>query len=233
MVASVLSKKISAGSTHVVIDIPVGPTAKVRTQEAARLLSEQMIEVGRALDINVCVAVTDGTQPVGRGIGPALEARDVCAVLRGDADAPQDLRERALRLAGEIIELANGTPVGAGYDIANEILSDGRAWTKFQSICDAQGGMREPPAAPHTHTVVAERSGIVQSIDNRRLARIAKLAGAPSAPSAGLDFLAPLGTDVAAGQPLFVIHAEAPGELAYARNYLASQQDIIVLGRSR
>jgi thymidine phosphorylase len=233
MVASVLSKKISAGSTHVVIDIPVGPTAKVRTQEAARLLSEQMIAVGRALDINVCVAVTDGTQPVGRGIGPALEARDVCAVLRGNADAPQDLRERALRLAGEIIELATGTPVGAGYDIANEILTDGRAWAKFQSICDAQGGMREPPVAPHTHTVVAERSGIVQSIDNRRLARIAKLAGAPSAPSAGLDFLAPLGTDVAAGQPLFVIHAEAPGELAYARNYLASQQDIIVLGRSR
>ncbi len=233
MVASVLSKKISAGSSHVVIDIPVGPTAKVRTQDAARQLSDEMIAVGRALGINVCVAITDGAQPVGRGIGPALEARDVCAVLRGDADAPQDLRERGLRLAGEIIELANGTPIGAGYDLANDILADGRAWAKFQAICDAQGGMREPPRAPHSHTVVAAESGIVQSIDNRRLARIAKLAGAPSAPSAGLDFLAPLGTAVTAGQPLFVIHAEAPGELAYARNYLESQQDIIVLGRSR
>ena len=232
MVASVLSKKIAAGSTHVVIDIPVGPTAKIRTAEAAREISEQMIGVGRALGINVRVAITDGSQPVGRGIGPALEARDVRAVLRGDAGAPQDLRERALRLAGEIIELANGTTIGSGYDIARDILSDGRAWRKFQAICEAQGGMRELPTAPHTYTFAAGRAGVVESIDNRRLARVAKLAGAPSAPAAGLDFLAPLGTAVEAGQPLFTIHSEAPGELAYARSYLAAQQDIILLGKS-
>jgi len=230
MVASVLSKKLSAGSSHVVIDIPVGPTAKVRSRETARTLSEQMIEVGRELGLNVCVAVTDGTQPVGRGIGPALEARDALAVLRGDNDAPQDLRERSLALAGEILELATNIPTGTGYDLANAILSDGRAWQKFQAICEAQGGMREPPHSRHTHTVTAMRAGRVVRIDNRRLARIAKFAGAPTDPAAGLDFFAPLGSSVDAGQPLFTIHAESPGELAYAREYLASQKDIVVLG---
>lgn len=230
MVASVLSKKLSAGSSHVVIDIPVGPTAKVRSRETARALSEQMIEVGRALGLDVCVAVTDGSQPVGRGIGPALEARDALAVLRGDNDAPQDLRERSLALAGEILELATNIPTGTGYDLANAILSDGRAWKKFQAICEAQGGMREPPRSRHTHTVAALRAGRVIRIDNRRLSRIAKLAGAPTDPAAGLDFFAPLGSSIEAGQPLFTIHAESPGELAYAREYLASQKDIVVLG---
>ncbi|HSN41373.1 MAG TPA: thymidine phosphorylase family protein [Burkholderiales bacterium] len=230
MVASVLSKKLSAGSSHVVIDIPVGPTAKVRNRETARALSEQMIEVGRALGLDVCVAVTDGSQPVGRGIGPALEARDALAVLRGDNNAPQDLRERSLALAGEILELATNIPTGTGYDLANAILSDGRAWKKFQAICEAQGGMREPPRSRHTHTVTALRAGCVTRIDNRRLSRIAKLAGAPTDPAAGLDFFAPLGSSIEADQPLFTIHAESPGELAYAREYLASQKDIVVLG---
>ncbi|MFX8926203.1 thymidine phosphorylase, partial [Acinetobacter baumannii] len=75
--ASVLSKKIAAGSTHILIDMPVGATAKVRSVEAARALQQRLEAVARALEVHVKVHVSDGTQPVGRGIGPALEARDV------------------------------------------------------------------------------------------------------------------------------------------------------------
>lgn len=234
LVASVLSKKAAAGSTHVVIDIPVGLTSKVRSEEAARALTERLVDVGTAIGLKVRVVVTDGAQPVGRGIGPALEARDVLAVLKEEKTAPQDLRERALLLAGEILDLSSDIPKGAGYGLASAILADGRAWRKFQAICEAQGGMREPPRARYTHVVTAQHAGRVVRIDNRRLARVAKLAGAPGAHAAGLEFHAALGTAVEAGQPLFTVHADAPGELAYALAYLAAQQeDIVALGETR
>ena len=99
LVASVLSKKIAAGSTHVLIDVPVGRSAKVRSAEAARAIAERMRLVGDALGIAVRVVLTDGSQPVGCGIGPALEAWDVLRVLQNEPGAPADLRERALTLA--------------------------------------------------------------------------------------------------------------------------------------
>ena len=230
LVASVLSKKAAAGSTHVVIDVPVGETAKVRSAEAAARLEQWLVEVGRTVGLEVRVVPTDGAQPVGRGIGPALEARDVLAVLRGEPRAPSDLRERALLLAGQVLELSGSMPHGAGTQIATVILESGRAWNKFQAICEAQGGLREPPHAPYTHVVVSGSNGHVTRIDNRRLARAAKLAGAPKAPAAGMEVHAPLGTGVEAGQPLFTLHAETPGELAYALAYVEAQADIVRVG---
>lgn len=227
LVASVLSKKAAAGSSHVVIDIPVGETAKVRSREAAQALSHRLVEAGRAAGLTVRTVFTDGTQPVGRGIGPALEARDVLAVLRREAGAPADLRERALQLAGAVIEFAPGLVAGEGVRLARDILDDGRAWNKFEAICAAQGGLRAPPVAAHAHAVTAVRRGRVTAIDNRRLARVAKLAGAPRAPAAGLNLHVPIGTFVERGQPLFTVHAEAPGELAYALDYIAAQPGIV------
>ena len=114
LVASVLSKKAAAGSTHVLIDLPVGATAKVRSAQAAAALGRRLQEVGSAIGLHVALRVTDGEQPVGRGIGPALEARDVLAVLQGTPEAPADLRERALRLAADILEMGGAAPAGGG-----------------------------------------------------------------------------------------------------------------------
>ena len=232
LVASVLSKKVAAGSTHVVIDVPVGPTAKVRSPEAAAALGELLTAVGARVGLTVRVIRTDGSQPVGRGIGPALEARDVCAVLRGDADAPHDLRDRAVLLAGHVIEMADAADPGAGPESARRVLADGSAWRKFQAICEAQGGMREPPVATHRREIVASRAGVVASIDNRRLARIAKLAGAPKAAVAGVDLHVRVRDRVEVGTPLFSVHARAPGELDYALTYLAAQEDVVAVGDS-
>lgn len=230
LVASVLSKKASAGSQRVLIDIPVGPTAKVRSGAAANALGQALTEVGSAVGLQLRILQTDGTQPVGRGIGPALEAWDVLGVLQRDASAPADLRERALLLAGHVLEMAERAPAGMGLQMAREALDSGRAWAKFQAICRAQGGLREPPRAAFTHECTASVGGVVAAIDNRRIAMAAKLAGAPASPAAGVTIEVKVGQRVERGQPLFRLHAQSTGELAYAQNYVAAQEEIVTLG---
>ena len=225
LIASVLSKKVAAGATHLVLDVPVGPTAKVRNDHAARSLTEGLLAVCKAFGIKARVLQGDGSQPIGRGIGPALEARDVLAVLQGDPGAPKDLRERAVQLAGALIELAGARERG-GDLLAAQTLDDGRAWKKFQRICEAQGGMRTPPASAYREPVLSAHSGHVAVIDNRKIAKLAKLAGAPDAKAAGVDLHIRTGELAVASQPLCTVHAESPGELAYAMSYAVANPDI-------
>ncbi len=229
MIASVLSKKIAAGSTHLVIDLPVGPTAKVRNSETARALSSGLASVGETFGLRVKVVASDGSQPVGRGIGPALEARDVLAVLKCEPAAPRDLRQRAIALAGALLEIAGRAAQGEGEAVAAQTLDDGHAWAKFQRICEAQGGMRVPPQSRHCRPIPAERAGRVYAVDNRRIARLAKLAGAPDDKAAGVDVHVRVGDVVAVGQSLCTVHADTPGELAYAFDYAGANRDIIAI----
>jgi thymidine phosphorylase len=230
IVASVLSKKAAAGATHVVIDMPVGPTAKVRSPAAAAALEQRFAATAAALGIQVRIQRTDGMQPVGRGMGPALEARDVLAVLQGQDRGLHDLKERALLLAGTLLEMGGKASAGQGAAQAAAALADGRAWRKFQAICEAQGGMREPPRPRHSQVVAAQTGGTLRGFDNRRLARVAKLAGAPRDKAAGLDLHVRIGDPVAPGQPLFTLHAETPGELRYALDFYESQAGVIDIG---
>lgn len=232
MVASVLSKKVAAGATHVVLDLPVGETAKVRSREAAERLAERMATVGARFGLKTRIVITDGRQPVGRGIGPALEARDVLAVLDNAGDQPMDLRERAVMLAGALLELGGAADAGEGEAMAESTLADGRAREKFLAICRAQGGFSTPPEADHRHEVTAHAGGEVQRFDNRRLAQVAKLAGAPGDPAAGIDLHVRLGDRVQDGQPLYTIHADSEGELDYARAY-AEENGIVSIGKAR
>ncbi len=122
LVASVLSKKIAAGSTHVVIDIPVGATAKVRSREEADRLSFLFSAAGAACGLVVRCVLTDGSRPVGSGIGPVEEARDVMAVLQGRQEAPDDLKERALLLAAHVFDMADNGGLEASQQKARHIL---------------------------------------------------------------------------------------------------------------
>lgn len=227
LVASILSKKIAAGATHLVLDLPVGPTAKVRTRKSAEILSQSLAEVGAEFGLVVRIILTDGMQPVGRGIGPALEARNILDVLQGKPGAPEDLRARALLLAGHILELGGAAGPGDGLDVAKATLESGRAWTKFQRICEAQGGMRVPRIASYRRVIAATAGGVVTSLDNRRLAKVAKLAGAPEDNAAGLELHVRLGDKIDPLQPLYTIHSESPGELAYALNYARVNPGIV------
>jgi thymidine phosphorylase len=226
LVASVLSKKLAAGAGHVLLDMPVGPAAKIRSAKAAHSLGAKLAQVGAAVGLNVRIHLSDGTQPVGRGIGPALEARDVLAVLARSPAAPNDLRERALDLAGLLLEM-NEMAAGTGRQRAVQALDDGSAERKFEAICEAQGGRRQPRSAAHTASIEASHAGIVTSIDNRFLSRLAKLAGAPRDPAAGIELLVHLGGQVDKGAPLMTLHAETSGALNYALDYYARHRQVV------
>jgi thymidine phosphorylase len=217
MVASILSKKIAAGSTHLLIDIPIGPTAKMRHMREALALRKLFEFVGDRLGLHLEVMLTDGRQPIGRGIGPVLEARDVMQVLENDPDAPHDLRQKSLQLAGRILEFDPDVRGGNGYAIARDILESGRALEKMRQIIQVQGAQTTPTEpSPLTLEVPAPGDGVVNRIDNFQLARIARLAGAPMDKGAGVDLLKKLGDPVQAGEPLYRLYARFPADFQFA-----------------
>jgi thymidine phosphorylase len=234
LVASVISKKVAAGSTHVLIDIPVGPSAKVRTHIAAEKLSHQLIATGKALGLSVETIISDGNQPVGFGIGPALEAHDVLAVLRNEKNAPQDLIERSLQLAARLLSMAaieGLNDLTACYRLAQRTLVSGQAYEKFIEICDAQGGFHEPGYAEFNQILYAQEAGIVSYFNNRFIAKLASLAGAPNSPLAGIKMHVRLGDKVEKGQALLTLHAQAQGVLEYALQFFYSHPEAIQIDK--
>lgn len=217
MVASILAKKLAAGSTHLIVDIPVGPSAKVRTTRDALRLRKLFEYVGDSLGLHLEVLLTDGRQPIGRGVGPALEARDAMLVLNNDPEAPADLRDKALLLAGHLLELDPAVRGGTGLALAREILESGRAFAKMQAVIEAQGRNPMPPLGALRHEVPAAADGVIGAIDNRQIAQIARLAGAPLDAGAGVELYRRLGDPVRAGEALYAIYAEFPADFRFAR----------------
>jgi len=217
MVASILSKKAAAGSTHIVIDIPIGPTAKVRSQVEAVRLRKLFEYVARHIGIETEIVFTDGSQPIGRGIGPVLEARDVMAVLRNEADAPEDLRDRALLLAGRVLDFDPAIKGGRGYARALEMLASGAALEAMERLIKAQGQQTQKfELGKHQFEVKAEKNGSVRAIDCHRIARIARLAGAPMDKGAGIYLIHKVGDHVRKGDALYRIHAGSQTGLNFA-----------------
>jgi thymidine phosphorylase len=222
LIASVLSKKIAAGARRVVLDIPVGPTAKVRSAAAGQKLALRMGAIAGKFGLETASIISDGSQPVGRSIGPALEMRDVLSVLRLDKDGPEDLRERALTIAAAVLELGGAADPDCGMKRAQQLIDDGAAYRKFERICIAQGAFREPPKAALERVITSNRTGKVTAFDNRKIARIAKFAGAPDSPAAGLRLHVRLGARITAGEPLITLHADTESEISYALDYARS-----------
>jgi thymidine phosphorylase len=217
LVASILAKKIAAGATHLLVDIPMGPSAKVRSQAEALQLRKLFEFVGDRVGLHLEAMITDGTQPIGRGIGPVLEARDVMQVLENDPDQPRDLREKGLQLAARILEFDPDVRGGQGYMLARDILESGRALEKMRAVISAQGKSRKPgEVGDLAETVTPGRDGKVVAIDNMQMARLARLAGAPMDAGAGVDLHKKVGDPVRKGEPLYTIYADFGADFSFA-----------------
>ncbi len=225
-VASILSKKMALGVTHVVFDIPVGPTAKVGTRAEASELARLFAVTAAGLGIEARCEITDGSEPIGRGVGPALEARDAMAVLAGDAGAPVDLRDKALMLAAGVLAFAG---VADPLRRARTLLRSGAAAQAMERLIDAQGRVADPPGpGPLVRDIAAPRSGVVSAIDCYRIAGIARRAGAPMEKSAGIDLFRKCGDAVEAGEALYRIHAAEAADLAEAAGYAERENGFLI-----
>jgi thymidine phosphorylase len=233
MVASILSKKIAAGATHLLIDIPAGPAAKVTTGLEAMRLRKLFEFVGDHFGLSVEVVTTDGREPVGRGIGPVLEAQDVMAVLSNEPDAPRDLREKSLRLAAHLLEYDSKIRGGAGYARARELLESGAAHKQLQRIIEAQGPSScNNTLGTLTVDVHAPADGLVEGIDCLRLNQLARIAGAPIDKGAGILVLKKIGDRVEQGEPLYRIYACEHPEFELAAAAADAQSGYVINGQA-
>ncbi|MFC1705105.1 thymidine phosphorylase, partial [Nanoarchaeota archaeon] len=208
LLASILAKKLSVSSTHIIIDIPTGRGAKVKDRKAALHLKKQFETVAKKLKRHLKVVITDGSQPIGNGVGPALEARDVLRVLMQDRRRPLDLEKKCIMMAGEIFSMVG---IKKGKEKAKHILESGKAYMKMKEIIRAQGG--NPDITPKEivrgkcrHIVKAKRSGKIKYIRNGAITHLARIAGAPKYKGAGLFLYKHVGDKVKKGDKLFRVY---------------------------
>ena len=217
LLASIMSKKVAAGATDLVMDIPMGTESKVPTLEEARSYARDLMDLGERLGIRVECAITYAEQPLGEAVGPMLEARECMEVLEG-CPCHGDVADKACICAGMVLEMA-GIPYG--QERAREILASGEAHEAFRRIVEAQGGdpdVRSSDMAPGRFStdILAERSGFVRGISNRAVVAVAKAAGAPSDKGAGLVLGRKCGMKVVEGDVLLTIFADREDKLEHA-----------------
>lgn len=223
LLASIMSKKIAAGSNHILIDIPYGYGGKFSTKEEAEALALKFHEIARHFKIKLKVAFTDGRQPIGNGIGPVLEMKDVLSVLQNNPTAPRDLREKSLFLASELMSLCG---IKDSRKKAEEILNSGQAYEKFKEIINAQNGHNnfETKIAALTiskfkKTILAREDGKITMIDNKKINSLCRILGTPETITAGCYLHKHL-EHIKKDEPIITIYSESKQKMKDALEFL-------------
>ncbi len=221
MIASILSKKKSAGATHLVIDIPVGSKMKVKDKESAERLAKKLIAVSKSLGIKTRALLTDGEEPCGRAFGAALEAREALRILEGRYF--DNLANKSCILSGELLELSGRCKEGEGFNLAKDILVSGKALIKMQEIIIAQGGTikssEEILDAKFKKEILSTESGKIETWDIEVLTKLARIAGAPEDMQAGLLLCRYIGEEVKVGDKLLEIYSNSKDKLDYSEKF--------------
>ncbi|MCS7130706.1 MAG: AMP phosphorylase [Archaeoglobaceae archaeon] len=232
LLASVMAKKGAIGAKNVVIDIPYGEGAKIESGEKARALANDFIELGKRLGLNVVCALTYGGQPIGRAVGPALEAKEALKAME-DRRGSASLLEKSLGIAGILFEMTG--VASDGYSYAKKIFESGKTLEKFKEIVSAQGGDEKIRAddiaiGDKTFTITSKFEGAVVAVNNKAIVRIARSAGAPKDKGAGVYIHKKRGEVVKAGDPLLTIYAEKDWKLDNAIEVARAEAPILVSG---
>ena len=226
LLASIMSKKIALGSKYILIDIPYGKTAKVNKSKA-KDLKKKFERLGKHFKKKLKCVLTDGSQPIGNGIGPVLELIDLIKVLDPKQKGPEDLETKALFLAGELFEMTGKAKKGKGVMLAEEILCSGRAFSKFKQIIKAQKGkLGNFKPAKFKHNILAKRSGKILEIDNKKINSLARVAGCPTDKSSGLYLHYHVGDNVKKEDKILTIYSESKSRLNHAVRFYASKKPI-------
>ena len=229
IIVSIMAKKIASGATHLVLDIPVGPTMKIQHFKEAELIEKKFTFLAKRFGIKVVVDASGIRQNAGRGIGPVLEARDVLQVLEQHKDRPLALEEKAIRLAGKLLDLCyDDMPENKhliGEDVARDMLLSGKALTKMKEIIACQGGnpniiSHNLKPAKHVYELLAKKSGRIHGINNQQITVISRVLGCPMDKQAGIYMNHKIDEPVDKNDILCTIYSSDKWRLAEAKETL-------------
>jgi len=226
LLASIMSKKLASGSKYILIDIPYGKDAKV-TKSKGKILKKKFKQLAKHFGVEMKVVLTRATEPIGNGIGPALEIKDCMNILNQLEKGPKDLEEKALFLAGEIFEMTNVSKKGEGKRKAEDMLYSGLAWKKFKEIIAAQGGkIKEIHESRIKRDILATKNGKVKRIDNHLINYLARVLGCPKDKYAGVYIHHHVGEKIKKGEPIITIYAESKSRLNEGLAFLEENKHI-------
>ena len=228
LLASILAKKLSVGSTHVLIDIPYGNGAKVSKERAGRL-SKMFVLLGKKLGLKVKTVITYGAELVGNGVGPILEMKDVLRVLKQD-NSPIDLENKSILLAGNLLEMVGKAKKGQGIAKAREILYSKEAYKKFCEIISAQGG--DPKTwlqeAKFSHSIISKHDGIIKEISNHKINYLARVLGCPIDKASGIYIYKHVGEYIEEGEKIATLFSESSVKLKEAIKFFKKNKPIVI-----
>ena len=205
-----------------------GKDAKIETRKEAERVREHFLTIGKLLGMKMLVLLTDGRQPIGNGIGPLLEAIDVMKVLRDEEDAPQDLKEKSIHVAGALLEFIGDIEKGKGQSIARKTLESGDAYKKMEEMRNLQGRVELEELSTHTLCVRAKKSGTVHQIRNKVCTKISRLAGAPVTKTAGLYLHKKVGAKVEKDEALFSVYCGSDEKVAHVTEFLKEEELYVI-----
>lgn len=234
ILVSIMAKKVAFGSNHIVIDLPYGKHVKVHRRADAEILEKKFLYLAKRFNVKLVVYMHDTNQPAGRGVGPLLETKEALKVLEQTPERPVDLEEKALILAGMLLDLClEDSPkqlqerikkeFGNGRKWASYILTSGHALKKMRDIIGAQGGdsaIMSGDLLPGKYTcaVKAEKGGIVKEIDCKNATILAKILGAPKQKKSGIYLHKKAGEKVRDGDILVTLYSESKTNLKEAKD---------------
>jgi len=230
LLASILAKKAAVNATHVLIDIPVGKDTKVTSLKEAVHLKRQFKKIGKRLGMTIQVLISRGDEPVGNGIGPALEARDVLWILRRDPRRPRDLENKSITMAGMLLNMAG---VAKAESKARNILESGKAYQTMKAIISAQGGNPSInpdnlSIGPYSFTVHASKNGRVIDINTKLISHVCRIAGAPMDKGAGMYLHIHEGNSVKKGDLILTIYAHSKKRLHFAKEEYSKGEAVVI-----
>ncbi len=223
--SSIMSKKIAAGATAIVLDVKVGLGAFMQTLDEARKLAETMTSIGELAGRKVKTMLSDMNQPLGIAVGNILEVKEALQTLRGGG--PADFREHCLVACTDMLILGDrAAQPDEARAMVEQVIHNGTALEKFRQLVIAQGGdasfVDQPEKftnANFIETVFAPHSGYLSQVHARLIGEASVDLGAgrakksdPIDHSVGFEILHKVGEYIQAGEPLFVVHANEPGK---------------------
>ena len=213
VVSSIMAKKYAMWVTHSLIDIPVGPTAKVTSLKEARDWKKRFEIVGKKLGMKMSVQITKAHEVIGNWVGATLQVREVLRILQQHPERAKDLENKIIFLAGRLIEnIWLAKTKRSAEALARKQLESWAAWNKMKEIIEAQGGNPDVDSetlelGKFTYDIVATKSGKMKVMDLHDVNAICRKLGCPVIDQAGMYIYKKLGSAIKKGDVIATLYA--------------------------